>query len=97
YQAVCSPFRNPLARLDRTLLRACRRGTVLRRVIRRLARGVGVSDPELGWRLTQEPTFDNQLATLRFDGRQASLRIERTTPGDGTTPTLQTTLHHRLA
>ena len=97
YQAVCSPFRNPLARLDRTLLRACRRGTVLRRVIRRLAHAVGVSDPEMGWRLMQEPTFDNQLATLRFEGRQASLRIERTTPGDGINPTLQTTLHRWLA
>jgi hypothetical protein len=70
---------------------------VLRRLIRRLAHAVGVSDPEMGWRLMQEPTFDNQLATLRFEGRQASLRIERTTPGDGINPTLQTTLHRWLA
>ncbi len=97
YQAVCSPFRNPLVRLDRTLLSACRRGNLLGRAIRRLAHAVGVSDPEAGWRLAQEPTFDNQLATLRVDGRKASLRIERTTPGDGADPALQTTLQRRLA
>lgn len=44
----------------------------------------------------EKPTFDNQLCTLRFDGRSASLRIERTTPGDGTDPTLQSTLQRQL-
>jgi hypothetical protein len=97
YQAVCSPFRNPLPRLERTLLRAARRTPLLRRAIRRLAHAVGVSDPEAGWRLVQEPTFDNQLATLNLDGRQAWLRIERTIPGDGADPTLQTTLQRRLS
>ncbi len=51
----------------------------------------------MGWRLAQEPTFDNQLATLNLDGRQAWLRIERTIPGDGADPTLQTTLQRRLS
>jgi len=96
YQAVCSPFRNPLARRDRTVLRAVRRVPVLGRALRSLAHTVGVSDPEAGWRLAQKPTFDNQLATLDLDGRRAWLRIERTTPGDGTDPTLQTTLQRRL-
>jgi len=97
YQAVCSPFRNPLPRLERTLLRGGRRSALLRRTIRRLAYAVGVSDPELSWRLAQEPTFDNQLGTLNLDGRHATLRIERTLPGDGTNPILQTTLQRRLA
>jgi hypothetical protein len=97
YQAVCSPFRNPLGRRERTVLRVARRLPVLDRAVRRLAHAVGVTDPDVGWRLAQEPTFDNQLATLRFDGRRASLRIERTKPGDGTDPTLETTLERPLA
>ncbi|CAN5118931.1 hypothetical protein BH20ACT16_BH20ACT16_05700 [soil metagenome] len=88
-QAVCSPFRNPLARRDRTVLRAVRRVPVLGRALRRIAHAVGVSDPEAGWRLTQKPTSDNQLATLNLDVRHAWLRIERTIPGDGTDPALQ--------
>lgn len=97
YQAVCSPFRNPLGRRERAMLRALRRLPVLDRAARRLAHAVGVTDPEVGWRLAQAPTFDNQLGTLRFDGRRASLRIERTTPGDGTDLTLHTTLQRQLA
>jgi hypothetical protein len=97
YQAVCSPFRNPLSRRERRLLRVSRRLPVLGRVIRRLARAAGVTDPEAGWRLAQAPTFDNQLGTLRFDGRQASLRIERTSPGDGSDHSLVTSLERQLA
>ena len=92
YQAVCSPVRNPLSRRERTMLKAGHRSVLLRRALRRIAHLVGVQDPEAGWRLVQQPTFDNQIATLRFDGRQASLRIERTTPGDGSDPTLETSL-----
>jgi hypothetical protein len=97
YQAVCSPVRNPLGRRERTLLRLGHRSALLRRAVRRLATSAGVSDPEVGWRLAQDPTFDNQLATLRLDGRRASLRIERTQPGDGDHPGLEPTLERRLA
>jgi hypothetical protein len=97
YQAVCSPVRNPLGRRERTLLRVGHRSALLRRAVRRLATSAGVSDPEVGWRLAQDPTFDNQLATLRLDGRRASLRIERTQPGDGDQPGLEPTLERRLA
>lgn len=97
YQAVCSPVRNPLSLRERRLLRAGHRFTVLGRAFRRLARAAGVPDAEAGWRLAQPPTFDNQIATLRFDGRHASLRIEHTQPGDGSDATLQTSLERRLA
>jgi hypothetical protein len=97
YQAVCSPVRNPLSRRERALLRTGHRARGLARALRRLAHAVGVEDPEAGWRLLQPPTFDNQLATLRLDGRSAWLRIARTTPGDGTDPGLQTALDRRLA
>ncbi|MDQ3677578.1 MAG: alkaline phosphatase family protein, partial [Actinomycetota bacterium] len=97
YQAVCSPVRNPLPRLQRELLRVGHRATVLGRALRRLGHAVGVRDPEAGWRLAQKPTFDNQLATLRFDGRHAWLRIERSHPGDGAGPTLKASLERQLA
>jgi hypothetical protein len=96
YQAVCSPFRNPLNRSERTVLETVRRSRVIGRVVRRLAHLVGVADPEATWRLVQDPTFENQLATLGLDGRRATLRIERTHPGDGADPGLHTTLDRRL-
>ena len=97
YQAVCSPFRNPLNRRERIPLQALRRSRLLGSAIRRLAHAAGIRDPEASWRLAQEPTFDNQMATLHLDGRNATLRIERTRPGDGQNPTLDTTLVEQLA
>ena len=52
-------------------------------------------DSGVRWRLVEEPTFDNQIGTLTFDGRHASLRLEKATPGDP--PTLDTSLERRLA
>ncbi len=95
YQAVCSPFRNPLNGRERTVLEAMRRSPLLGWAVRRLARAVGVAAPEATWRLAQPPTFDNQMATLTFDGRRASLRIERTEAGRA--PTLEVTLDRPLA
>jgi hypothetical protein len=97
HQAVCSPVRNPLSRKERTMLRLGHRSFALGRALRRLAHVVGVRDPEVGWRLVQPPSFDNQIATLRLDGRSATLRIEHTTPGDGSDSSLQTSLERRLA
>jgi len=97
YQAVCSPFRNPLDRLERALLTAIRRLRPLTWLVRGMAHAAGVPDPEIRWRLVQEPTFDNQLGTIRLDGRNAVLTIERTRPGDGRHPELQTSLQRRLA
>ena len=85
-------MRNPLSRKERALLRLGHRSLALGRALRRLAHVVGVRDPEVGWRLVQPPTFDNQIATLRLDGRSATLRIEHTTPGDGSDSSLQTSL-----
>lgn len=97
YQAVCSPFRNPLSRRERTLLTVGRRSRLIVWLVRGLAHAVGVPDPEIRWRFVQEPTFDNQVATLRLDGRHAWLRIERTRSGDGLQPELETILQRWLA
>ena len=60
-----------------------------------MAHAAGVHDPTARWRALQEPTFDNQLAWLRLDGRQLSLTIERVRAGDG--PELEATFKRRLS
>jgi hypothetical protein len=80
-QAVCSPYRNPLDGKERRVVRAgfSRLGTALGRA---LSRSVGVSDPGIRWRCLEGPYFDNQVATLRLDGREAIVRLDKTC-GDG--------------
>jgi hypothetical protein len=96
YQAVCSPFRNPLDRHERVTVKlgASRPAERFAHV---LARSAGVPDPVIRWRLVQPPTFDNQFATLELDGRQAVLRIERTERGDPEGHRVATSLERRLA
>jgi hypothetical protein len=81
YQAVCSPFRNPLDKGER---RGIRFGVsaAARRIGRALARTARVEDPEIRWRFVEGPYFDNQVATLHLDGRRASLCIEKTIPDE---------------
>lgn len=95
YQATCSPFRNPLDRHERALLKAAR-SPLLTLLARALARSAGVAGPQISWRPIQKPTFDNQLATLELDGPRARLRIERTRPGTGVDPAFETSLQHEL-
>lgn len=81
YQAVCSPFRNDLNRRERAVLRfwATRAGHALGRAV---ARTVGIEDPPLRWRIRSGPWFQNQIATLLLDGSAATMRLEKTIPGD---------------
>ena len=95
YQAVCSPFRHPLSKRERTAFRVAQRSRALRWLTQRMAHSAGVRDPTVRWRALQEPTFDNQVAWVRLDGRQLSLTIERVRPGDG--PELEATFERRLA
>jgi hypothetical protein len=96
YQAVCSPFRNPLDRDERIIVKVSdsKPGEVIAHA---LARSAGVPDPEVRWRLEQSPTFDNQFATLELDGRSALLRIERTVREDPSGHRIETSLERRLA
>jgi hypothetical protein len=97
YQAVCSPFRNPLDSRER---RAVRFGTSRagHAIARALARTAGVGDPEhVRWRMCDGPFFDNQVATLDLHGRTAELRVERTVPKEWKDPKLHECLNKRLA
>ena len=63
--------------------------------------GIGLSRrvklPKVQWHLEQEPTFDNQFATLDFDGDRVTLRIEKTVPGNWRRPRIETSLERALA
>ena len=70
WQAVCSPYRNPLEKKERDQIRIgwSRAFELFTRALARLA---GVPDPGIGWRMVGDgPWFDNQVATLIVDGRE---------------------------
>lgn len=80
YQATCSPFRDPLDSRERRMIRlvGSRFAAV---VLGALARAARVPAPPLRWkRVGGGPWFDNQIVTMRFAGRRASMRLERTSP-----------------
>jgi hypothetical protein len=80
-QAVCSPYRNPLDERER---RAIRVGwsRPSARVARGLARMARAPDPGIRWRLLEGPYFDNQVGTVRLDGRRAIVRLDKTVAGE---------------
>jgi hypothetical protein len=97
YQAVCSPFRNPLDANERRAIRFAwtRAGT---RVGRLLARAAGVGEPPVRWRLTHDaPFFDNQVCFVELDGRRARLWLQKTVPGENDGFSLETAFERRLA
>jgi hypothetical protein len=97
YQAVGSPLRNPLGLPERLALRAgwAKRGELISKTLARLA---GVKESDIRWRLThEEPWFSNHVSTMEFRGREASLRVEKTTPEDAGEPRLYKVLERRLA
>ena len=98
YQAVCSPFRNPLDRHERVTVRAGD-SPAAGRIAHLLARARhACPDPESGGASSSQPTFDNQFATLELAGRAALLKIERTVPSDRPDGhTIETSLERRLA
>jgi hypothetical protein len=88
WQAVCSPFRNPLDKRERRGIRFTWTRTGAR-LGRALARAAGVADPPVGWRLTHpDPWFDNQVASLELEGREACFRLDKAIP-DPTNPRLE--------
>jgi hypothetical protein len=81
YQAVCSPFRNPLDAKERRMIRfgTSRPAWAIGRL---LARAAGVRDPNLRWRMLEGPHFDNQVATLTLHERHGTMTLERTRADD---------------
>ncbi|MFN8217703.1 MAG: alkaline phosphatase D family protein [Solirubrobacterales bacterium] len=96
YQAVCSPYRNPLEEKERRVVRAGFH-PAFSALTGGLARLAGAPPRGCAWRLLEGPHFDNQVATLRLDGREASLRLERSVPGCEEKGGLLTSFERRLA
>ncbi len=96
YQAVCSPYRNPLSSKEQLVIRA---GFTqpFTQVAAALAKAAGAEDPGIRWRLRDGPCFDNQVATLHIDGRTATMRLDKTRPGDRDQQSLQSSFERRLA
>jgi hypothetical protein len=96
YQAVCSPFRNPLDEREKRMLRAVS-SRPAHALARALSRAAGVADPPLRWRLATPLWFDNQVATLELRGRAAHLRVEKTATGDAKVARLECVFERELA
>lgn len=96
YQAVCSPFRNSLSSNERRAMRFSWSRTGLT-IGKSIARAAGVGDPNISWRLTHDRLwFDNQVAALVINGRDAVFRIEKTVPDDQKMPRLEKVFEYKL-
>jgi PhoD-like phosphatase len=96
YQAVCSPYRNPLESSERRVVRSGF-SRPFELTARNLARLSGAPDPDIRWRLLEGPFFDNQVATLHLDGREATARLDKTVAGEDDEHALEKTFERRLA
>jgi hypothetical protein len=77
WQGVCSPFRNALSAKEQRIMRAGN-SPAAERLGRLLARSAGAPAEDVRWRLVEGPYFDNQVASLHFDGCSAEMILRRT-------------------
>jgi hypothetical protein len=95
-QAVCSPYRNPLDSRERKVVEAGF-GRAFAAAAGTLARLAGAPRPGIGWRLVEGPYFDNQVATIRLDGREAIVRLDKTVRGAEDQRSLEKSFERRIA
>ena len=81
FQIVCSPFRNPLSRHERRIVRMTG-SRISAAAFSALARLAGVPAPSARWRFLRERTFENSIGELELDGRSARLTVRRS-PHEG--------------
>jgi hypothetical protein len=82
WQAVCSPFLNPLDANERRVILAAWTRT-MGRFTRAFARRAGVRDPDVRWRLAHDkPWFNNQVAWLELDGPRARFVLQKALPSE---------------
>jgi hypothetical protein len=97
WQAVCSPYRNPLEKKERDQIRFGWSRT-FEAITRTMARLAGVPDPGIAWRMVGDgPWFNNQVATLIIDGREIHMRLDKAVPIDREHAELECVLERRLA
>jgi hypothetical protein len=98
YQSASSPLRNPLGLPERLVMRFGWTGPG-RRIGETLLRLAGIKKPDLSWDLVhRDPWFHNHVSSLQIRNREATLRVEKTTPyNNDDEPNLFPILEHRLA
>jgi hypothetical protein len=97
YQAVCSPLRNALSS-KKSFLQGHAWSKPATLATRLLARLAGVRREPLAWRLTHNATFfENQIATLEFEGRHANITFEKAVLDASKEPALEKLYQCRLA
>jgi hypothetical protein len=80
WQAVCSPFRNPLDHHERRAILGAWTPAATR-ITRGLARAAGVKPPPVDWRLIHdEPWFNNQVGWIELAGPRARFLLEKALP-----------------
>jgi hypothetical protein len=95
YQAVCSPYRNPLSKKEQKVVRAGF-SRPLAAIARGLASLAGAPRPGIRWRTREGPYFDNQVATLRLEGRGAKMRLDKTVADEEDQTALEKSFERRL-
>jgi hypothetical protein len=97
WQAVCSPYRNPLDGKERKIIKLGM-SRPFEWAWEKLAKRAGVKDPGIRWRLSGGgPWFDNQVATLVIDGRRMDMHLDKAVPVDEHEARLERVLDVRLA
>ncbi len=76
YQIVCSPFRNPMTRVQRRVVRmtSSRVSAALFSILGRLC---GITPTSASWEFLLGPTYDNSIGLLEVNGRAARVTISR--------------------
>ena len=96
WEAVCSPFHQAMPPKMRVAQRlASTRASGL--VGTALATLAGARGPELSWRITEGPWFENMIATLTYDGPKAAVRFDQAVTDATGTPRLAPVLETDLA
>ena len=96
YQAVCSPFRNPLSGPVRVMNAGASFGAA-GLVGRGLAKAAGVPRPPFDWTVTSGPYFHNVLGELRLDRGRADVRWMAPSASMDDPPPLQEIASQQLA
>jgi hypothetical protein len=96
WQGVCSPFRNPLSAQEQRAVKFSS-SKPFGAVMKRMAKRAGVKDPGIRWKMEKGPAFDNQVATMEWNGPGARMTLERAEPGEPLKPKLTISFEHELA
>jgi hypothetical protein len=96
YQAVCSPFHQAMPPKLRHAQRLAsgKISGLLGTAAATLARA---HVPQLTWRITEGPWFQNMIATLEYRAARATVRFDRATAGQDGTPCLATVVETDLS